>query len=121
MGNPTTNGTATAAPAKPGGIRIIRSTKPAAGENGTPKHILTKPGVSPKSPAPVEKSGDEIWAEVLSQSEGDIPTAILALVEKLTAANAPAASAIAAAVDYVGVSALSDHGLYPAIVAALEA
>jgi elongation factor 3 len=120
MGKPVANGTAAVAPAKPAGIRIIRSVKPAPGENGT-TNVLTKPGVSPKSPAPVQKSGDEIWADVLSQSEGDIPTAISVLIERLTAASAPAAAAIAAAVDYVGVPALSEHGLYDAILAALEA
>ena len=124
MVKPSANGVAAPPPIKAGGIRIVHKS-PTAAVNGSTNgsaNGTAKPGATPKSPPPpAEKTGDEIWAEVLSQSEGDIPTAISDLIGRLTSANSGAAVAIGAAVDYVGVSALTDYGILAAIKSEIEA
>lgn len=117
MVKPSANGVAAPAPIKAGGIRIVHKT--AVAVNGTAKPATNGTPKSP--PPPAEKTGDEIWAEELSQAEGDIPTAINALITRLTSANSGAAVAIGAAVDYVGLPALTEHGLLAAITKELEA
>ena len=141
MVKPAPTGTAAPAPAvKNGGIRIVRNnnntTKPAAaaapenahaaGSNGyaaaagAGNGSSNAPAAPKTTPPPAEKSGDEIWAEVLSQAEGDIPAALKILSDRLTAATASAAPSIAAAVDYVGISALTEHGVLLVLTAALN-
>lgn len=79
------------------------------------------PGVSPKSSLfpPTTQSGSEIWAETLFLAEGDVSYAVFILADRLAVGDVPP-DAVAATVDYVGLTALTEHGLLNVITALLE-
>ena len=124
MVKPATNGVAVQPPPikKPagGGIRIVnRVTAPAAATNGS-AHTPPTPK-SPLSPSPPTKSGAELWGDILSQAEGDVPSALDVLLAQFLATTPTAPATIAAATDYVGISALTDFGLLDAITTGIDA
>ena len=78
--------------------------------------------IKPKNslvPLNTQQSGSEIWAESLFLAEGDISNAIFILADRLAACDLPP-SAVAAAVDYVGLSVLTEHGILETITSSLE-